>query len=98
MDRTRNGVEKMRTTVKVYLVFDNIYLNEQDAVNALDGWEHKEKVIPCFMSIGESNLNEIVELDLDNQIEYMACLSPCLHDTYEQAKEETRELNYEYHD
>jgi hypothetical protein len=28
----------------------------------------------------------------------MASLAPCLHDTYEQAKEETRELNYEYHD
>ena len=87
----------MRTTIKVFLVFDNIYLNEQDAENALQGWEHKEKVIPCYVSIGERNLDEMIKLNTDSQVEYMACLSPCLYDSIEEAKEETREMNYEYH-
>jgi hypothetical protein len=50
-------------TIKfLYRVFEELYTTLEDAQIALEGWEHKEKIIPYYCVIDEEIFKESIEM------------------------------------
>jgi hypothetical protein len=55
------GVVNMLKVVKGYRVFDEFCINKSDALEILEGWEHKEKVTTVYAVTG-CEINERINL------------------------------------
>jgi hypothetical protein len=54
---------------KMYRVFNELHANEMDALNVLNGWEHKEKITEVY-AVAET-LPNFINLELDRHV-YLA--------------------------